>query len=69
MHTTQLLIANEWVDASDGATSETVNPANNQVIGVFADAGASDVDAAVASARSGFESDAWRGMTPGRSPR
>ncbi|QNJ93276.1 aldehyde dehydrogenase family protein [Mycolicibacterium fluoranthenivorans] len=64
MHTTQLLIANEWVDASDGATSETVNPANNQVIGVFADAGASDVDAAVAAARSGFESDAWRGMTP-----
>lgn len=64
MHNTQLLIANEWVDASDGRTGETVDPATNQVIGRFAEATISDVDAAVASARVGFESDAWQGMSP-----
>jgi acyl-CoA reductase-like NAD-dependent aldehyde dehydrogenase len=64
MHNTQLLIANEWVDASDGRTGETVDPATNQVIGRFAEATISDVDAAVASARVGFESDTWQGMSP-----
>jgi aldehyde dehydrogenase (NAD+)/betaine-aldehyde dehydrogenase len=64
MQSTQLLIADEWVSASDGGTGETVNPATNRVIGTFAEATTSDVDAAVASARTGFESDAWQGLTP-----
>ncbi|GAA4091380.1 aldehyde dehydrogenase family protein [Nocardioides kongjuensis] len=64
MHTTQLLIADEWVDASSGATAETINPATGETIGTFADGGAADVDAAVAAARAGFESDAWQSMTP-----
>ncbi|MUL81915.1 MULTISPECIES: aldehyde dehydrogenase [unclassified Mycolicibacterium] len=64
MRSTQLLIADEWVPAADGATSETVDPATNTVIGTFAEATVADVNAAVSAARSGFESDAWQGMTP-----
>src|SRR4051812_37438941 len=64
MHSTQLLIADEWVNAANGATNSTVNPATGESIGLFAEAGASDVDDAVAAARAGFESDAWQGMTP-----
>ena len=64
MQSTQLLIGDQWVSASDGATSETIDPATNTVIGTFAEATGSDVDAAVASARAGFESDSWQGMTP-----
>jgi aldehyde dehydrogenase (NAD+)/betaine-aldehyde dehydrogenase len=64
MHATRLLIENEWTDASDGATSTTINPANGEVIGTFAEATAADVDTAVASARKGFESDEWQGMSP-----
>ncbi|MBZ6083668.1 aldehyde dehydrogenase family protein [Streptomyces olivaceus] len=64
MHATKLLIANEWTDASGGATSTTVNPADGEVIGTFAEATATDVDVAVASARKGFESDEWQSMSP-----
>jgi aldehyde dehydrogenase (NAD+)/betaine-aldehyde dehydrogenase len=57
-----LLIGDEWVNADSGATAKTVNPATGETIATFADAGAADVDAAVAAARSGFESDAWQSM-------
>lgn len=63
MQTAQLLIGDEWVDSSSGATRVTVNPANGEEIAVFAEASAGDVDAAVASARSAFESGEWRTMT------
>jgi aldehyde dehydrogenase (NAD+)/betaine-aldehyde dehydrogenase len=61
---TQLLIGDEWVDASTGATNETIDPATGQTIGTFAEASAEDVDAAVAAARAGFESDEWQSLTP-----
>ncbi|MFC8669916.1 aldehyde dehydrogenase family protein [Streptomyces sp. NPDC057199] len=64
MYTTQLLINDKWVDASDGATGETINPATGAVIGTFAEATSTDVDEVVTSARVGFESDAWQGMSP-----
>lgn len=64
LRNTQLLIADEWVPASDRAIGETVDPASNTVIGTFAEATNTDVDAAVSAARAGFESDAWQGMTP-----
>ncbi|MEV6134387.1 aldehyde dehydrogenase family protein [Streptomyces violaceusniger] len=64
MHATQLLINGEWVDTSGGARGETINPATGEVIGTFAEATSVDVDAAVVSARVGFESDAWQGMSP-----
>ncbi|MEU3855163.1 aldehyde dehydrogenase family protein [Streptomyces sp. NPDC029554] len=64
MHATQLLIDNEWVDASTGAVGTNVNPATGDPIGTYADAAATDVDTAVASARKGFESDEWQSMSP-----
>ena len=64
MHATQLLIGDQWVDSSDGGTNETFNPANAELIGTFAEATTADVDAAVAAARAGFESNAWQSMSP-----
>ncbi|GAC50750.1 aldehyde dehydrogenase family protein [Gordonia aichiensis] len=63
MPATQLLIGPDWVGASTGATGETINPATGEALGVFAEASAADVDAAVAAARAGFESAAWRSLT------
>lgn len=64
MQTTQLLIGDEWVDSSSGSTRETVDPANGEKITTFAEATSADVDAAVTAARTAFESDEWRLMTP-----
>ncbi|WP_216897520.1 aldehyde dehydrogenase family protein [Nocardia alni] len=64
MRAAQLLIDNSWTDASTGATGTTINPATGEPIGSFAEATAADVDSAVESARRGFESDDWQGMSP-----
>ncbi len=53
-----LFIGGEWVDSVDGTTFKTVNPATEEVLAEVAQAGAADVDRAVAAARSGF--DRWR---------
>ncbi len=58
---TQLLIANEWVDAASGKTLDVINPATGQPIGKVAHAGKEDLDRALAAAQKGFE--AWR-FTP-----
>lgn len=58
---TQLLIANEWVDAVSGKTLDVINPATGQPIGKVAHAGKEDLDRALAAAQKGFE--AWR-FTP-----
>ncbi len=55
---TQLLIANQWVDAAQGKTLDVLNPATGQVIGRVACASISDLDKALAAAQTGFE--AWR---------
>lgn len=55
---TQLLIANEWVDAARGRKIDVRNPATGQVIGTVAHAGQEDLDRALTAARQGFE--AWR---------
>ncbi|MFZ3120489.1 MAG: aldehyde dehydrogenase family protein, partial [Variovorax sp.] len=55
---TQLLIANEWVDAKSGKTLDVRNPATGQVIGQVAHAAIADLDRALAAAQKGFE--AWR---------
>jgi aldehyde dehydrogenase (NAD+) len=54
-----LLIDGVLVPAASGAVFETVNPATEEVLGVAADAGAADVDAAVAAARRAFDAGAW----------
>ena len=55
-----------WVPARSGATCENRNPANrDDLIGLFPQSGAADVDAAVAAAKKAFAS--WRLVpAPGR---
>jgi acyl-CoA reductase-like NAD-dependent aldehyde dehydrogenase len=61
-----MLIGGERVDAADGATFETLDPATGNVITTVAQGGAADVDRAVAAARAAFEHGSdWRKMTPG----
>jgi aldehyde dehydrogenase (NAD+) len=59
---TRLMINNEWVDASDGGTFDTVNPATGEVIAKVAHATAKDVDAAVKCARKALETGHWGRM-------
>src|ERR671930_321847 len=47
----QLLIGGEKVDATDGATFETLDPATGNVITTVAQGGPADVDRAVPAAR------------------
>jgi phenylacetaldehyde dehydrogenase len=61
----QLLIDGEWVDAKDGQTFGTVNPATEEVLVEVAQASAVDADRAVVAARNAFESGSpWQRMTP-----
>src|SRR5262249_8283156 len=53
---------NQWVDASDGATFETLNPATGEVIAKVAAASAADVDKAVKAARKALDSAPWKTM-------
>src|SRR5262245_1476008 len=58
----RLMINNEWVDASDGGTFDTYNPATGEVIAKVAHATAKDVDVAVRVARKALESGPWSRM-------
>jgi phenylacetaldehyde dehydrogenase len=61
----QLLIDGEWVDAKDGQTFGTVNPATEEVLVQVAQASAVDADRAVVAARNAFEAGSpWQRMTP-----
>jgi aldehyde dehydrogenase (NAD+) len=55
----RLLIDGSLVAARDGATYENVNPATEDVIGVAADGGTGDMDAAIAAARRAFDETSW----------
>jgi betaine-aldehyde dehydrogenase len=57
-----LLIDGERVPAADGATFETVNPANGEVFHTVAQAGPEDADRAVGAAARAFEG--WGARTP-----
>lgn len=54
-----LLVDGELRPAASGATFETVNPATEEVLGVAADGGAEDMDAAIGAARRAFDETAW----------
>ena len=58
-HEERLLIDGELVQASGGAAFPTINPATEEVLGVAADAGAGDAEAAVAAARRAFDTTDW----------
>jgi len=59
----QLLIGGAFTDARSGRTFPTVNPADESVLTTVAEAGAEDVDAAVAAARAALTSGPWSRMT------
>ena len=55
----ELLIDGEWVDAADGRTFETIDPATGRPITEVAHAGAEDVDRAVRAARAALDQGPW----------
>jgi acyl-CoA reductase-like NAD-dependent aldehyde dehydrogenase len=58
----QLLIGSERLDAADGATFTTLDPSSGRVIATVAQAGAQDVERAVAAAREALENGPWASM-------
>ncbi len=61
----QLLIGGQWLDAGDGRTFATIDPATEHVIVDVAHGSAADVGAAVAAARAAFEDPkGWSAFTP-----
>jgi acyl-CoA reductase-like NAD-dependent aldehyde dehydrogenase len=58
----RMLIAGRWEDAAEGRTLETVDPATGAPWALLPEAGADDVDRAVAAARAAFEGP-WRALT------
>jgi len=60
----KLFIGGRWVDSASGKTFDSINPATGEVLARVAEAGAEDVDRAVAAARKSFESGVWRDLPP-----
>ena len=58
-HEERLLIDGKLVEAEGGATYDNINPANEEVIGVAADASKADVERAIAAARRAFDETEW----------
>jgi aldehyde dehydrogenase (NAD+) len=54
-----MLIDGKLVEAESGAAFDNVNPATEQVLGWVTDAGAVDMDRAVAAARNAFDNTDW----------
>ncbi|MGZ9709330.1 aldehyde dehydrogenase family protein [Glaciimonas sp. GNP009] len=52
-------IDGQWQAASNHATGQSVNPANANVIGTYADSGSDDARLAIAAAREAFETSLW----------
>ena len=55
----RMLIDGELVHATSGATFDNINPATEEVLGQVADAGAVDMDRAIAAARRAFDETGW----------
>jgi 1-pyrroline dehydrogenase len=58
----QMFIDGDWADAASGETAAVINPATEEEIARVPKGGASDVDRAVAAARTAFET--WSQSTP-----
>jgi aldehyde dehydrogenase (NAD+) len=58
----RLLIDGAWTESRSGKTFATVNPADEAVIAQISEAGAEDVDTAVAAARKALSSGPWAKM-------
>ncbi|QIE45207.1 aldehyde dehydrogenase family protein [Pseudohalocynthiibacter aestuariivivens] len=59
----QMLIGDQWLDAQDGNTFETRDPATGELICEVAHASAADVDRAASAAKTALEGD-WARFTP-----
>jgi betaine-aldehyde dehydrogenase len=59
----KLFIDGAFVDSHSKQTFEAINPANQEVMGIFPAADEVDVDRAVQAARRAFDSGAWPGKT------
>ena len=63
----KLLIGGEWVDAADGRTFESINPATEEVLATVAHGDSEDADRAVRAAGRAFADDSvWRTMPHGQ---
>ena len=60
----QMLIDGQWVDASDGARYDSVDPATGDVWASMPEATSNDVDRAVRAAEAAGISGRWASMTP-----
>jgi len=60
----KLFIGGRWVESASGKTFETLDPATGHVLARVAEAGAEDVDRAVAAARRSFDRGMWRELPP-----
>ena len=59
----QMLIDGEWVDAEDGKTFESINPATEEAWAEIPEATAGDVDRAIKAAHRAFTEGPWATMT------
>jgi len=64
MKTYQMYIAGRWCDASDGRTTEVINPATEEVFARAPLATAEDTERAIQAAHDSFEAGQWRNMDP-----
>src|SRR5262245_19172907 len=55
----RLFINGQFVDAADGKTFDTINPATGEPLTKVAEGGSEDVDRAVKAARTAFDSGPW----------
>jgi 4-(gamma-glutamylamino)butanal dehydrogenase len=60
----RLFVGGQWVDAQNDTRLDSISPLNGTVITQIAEAGAKDVDAAVAAARKSFEGGKWSKAAP-----
>src|SRR5688500_12851025 len=65
----QLWIDGVWVDAADGRTFQTINPATEQPLADVAFAGPEDVDRAAKAARAAFDDGRWSDVPPRKKER
>ncbi|MDR5867633.1 aldehyde dehydrogenase family protein, partial [Halomonas koreensis] len=63
---TRAYIDDAFVEAEDGATLTTLNPATGEVLAEVASCDAADAEVAVAAARRAFDGGAWSRLAPGR---
>ncbi|MBB3139572.1 aldehyde dehydrogenase [Halomonas organivorans] len=63
---TRAYIDDAFVDAADGATLTTINPATGETLAEVASCDAADAEAAVAAARRAFEGGEWSRRAPGQ---